>query len=73
MGKMEYKKTKIFLMIAIFLFSIATVSAGDANDTVIAIEDTDDLSAGNEIAVDNLKASEGNNIDCSAQHYNTFF
>ena len=62
MGKMEYKKTKIFLMIAIFLFSIATVSAGDVNDTVIAIEDTsqNDLSAGNEISEDNLKASEEN-------------
>ena len=72
---MECRKTIIFLMIAIFLFSIASVSASDVNDTVIAFEDTsqNELSDCNESVTDNLKASEGNNIDCSAQHYNTFF
>lgn len=72
---MECRKTIIFLMITIFLFSIASVSASDVNDTVIAFEDTsqNELSDCNESVTDNLKASEENNIDCSAQHYNTFF
>ena len=61
---MECRKTIIFLMIAIFLFSIASVSASDVNDTVIAFEDTsqNELSDCNEIVTDNLKASEENNI-----------
>jgi len=61
---MECRKTIIFLMIAIFIFSIASVSASDVNDTVIAFEDTsqNELSDCNEIVTDNLKASEENNI-----------
>ena len=37
---MEYKKSIIFLILTIFLFSIASVCASDVSDTVIAGEDT---------------------------------
>ena len=37
---MEYKKSIIILILTIFLFSIASVCASDANDTAIASEDT---------------------------------
>ena len=36
MEKMKYGKTILFLMIAVFLFSIATVNATEVNDTSIA-------------------------------------
>ena len=61
---MDYKKSIIILIMAIFLFSITSVCASDVNDTVMAGEDTSQmiLSAGNEIDVDNLKTGEENNI-----------
>ena len=61
---MDYKKSIIILILAIFLFSITSVCASDVNDTVMAGEDTSQmiLSAGNEIDVDNLKTGEENNI-----------
>ena len=37
---MEYKKSMIIIILAIFLFSIASVCASDVNDTAIASEDT---------------------------------
>ena len=37
---MEYKKSMIIIIMAIFLFSIASVCASDVNDTAIASEDT---------------------------------
>ena len=37
---MEYKKIMITIILAIFLFSIASVCASDVNDTAIASEDT---------------------------------
>ena len=62
MGKMEYKKTIIFLMVAIFIFSITAVSANGMNDTAINSDDTSqiELTTSNEMDVDNLKLSEKN-------------
>jgi predicted outer membrane repeat protein len=70
MGKMEWRKTIIFLMIAIFLFSIAAVSASDVDDMEIASEDANqiELSASNEMNVDNLKTSEENTIETQAKN-----
>ena len=36
---MKYKKTMILLVLAIFIFGVASVCASDVNDTVIARED----------------------------------
>lgn len=60
--KMECRKTIIFLMFAIFIFSFTTVSASDMNDTAIDSDDTSQmgLSASNEMDADNLKTSEEN-------------
>ena len=58
---MEYKKTLIILILTIFLFGIASVCAGDANDTAIAGEDISaiELAQGNEISVnDNSQSME---------------
>ena len=70
MGKMKWRKTIIFLMIAIFLFSIAAVSASDADDMEITSEDANqiELSASNEMNVDNLKTSEENTIETQAKN-----
>ena len=70
MGKMKWRKTIIFLMIAIFLFSIAAVSASDVDDMEIASEDANqiELSASNEMDVDNLKTSEENTIETQAKN-----
>ena len=59
---MKYKKSIIILAMAIFLFAIATASASDVNDTIVAGEDTGqiELSASNEMAADNLKTNEEN-------------
>ena len=70
---MEYKKSMIVIMLAVFLISIASVSASDANDTAIASEDTipieiaqsDELSVNDDSqaigqANDEEKISEGN-------------
>ena len=59
---MKYKKIMLILIMAIFLASIASVCAADANDTLVASEDTNqmDLSSNNEITEDNLKTSEEN-------------
>ena len=37
---MKYKKSFIFICLIICLFSIASISAGDVNDTIMASEDT---------------------------------
>ena len=62
--KMRFKKRLIILMLAIFLVSIAAVSAADANDTIVASEDANqiELSSNNVIDEDNLKTSENNAI-----------
>ena len=67
---MEWRKTIILLMIAIFLFSIAAVSASDADDMEITSEDANqiELSASNEMNVDNLKTSEENTIETQAKN-----
>ena len=59
---MKYKKSIIILAMAVFLFAIATASASDVNDTIVADEDTGqiELSASNEMAADNLKTNEEN-------------
>ena len=59
---MKYKKIMLILIMAIFLASIASVCAADANDTLVASEDTNqmDLSSNDEITEDNLKTSEEN-------------
>ena len=56
MNSMKYKKSIIILAMAIFLFAIATASASDVNDTIVAGEDTGqiELSASNDMAADNL-------------------
>ena len=48
---MKYKKIMLILIIAIFLVSIASVCAADANDTLVASKDTNqmDLSSNDEI------------------------
>ena len=34
---MEYKKSMIIIILAIFLFAMATASAADLNDTAVAV------------------------------------
>ncbi|WP_407416089.1 right-handed parallel beta-helix repeat-containing protein, partial [Methanobrevibacter sp.] len=59
---MKYSKNIIIIMLAIFLFAIATVSASDVDNGSLVSEDTDqmELSAGNEIINDNLQTNEPN-------------
>ena len=59
---MGYKKSIIILILTIFLFSIASVCASDANDTAIASEDINqiELSSNNGIVEDNLQTTEEN-------------
>ena len=40
---MKYKKSIIVIMLAIFLISIAAVSASDVDDTPIASDDADEI------------------------------
>ena len=60
--KMKYKKIMLILISAIFLVSIASVCAADANDTMVASENTNqmDLSSNNVIVEDSLQTSEEN-------------
>ncbi|MBQ9160981.1 MAG: hypothetical protein IJ122_06635 [Methanobrevibacter sp.] len=39
---MKYKKSLIILVLTIFLFSVASVCASDANDTVIKLSQADE-------------------------------
>ena len=59
---MKSKKIILILITAIFLASIAGVCAADANDTLVASEDTSqiELSDSNKIIEDNLQTSEEN-------------
>ena len=59
---MKYKKIMLILITAIFLVSIASVCAADANDTMVASENTNqmDLSSNNVIVEDSLQTSEEN-------------
>lgn len=58
---MKYKKHIIMLALVIFIFGLASVCASDVNDTTIADAGQMDVSASNQMNVDNLKASEENN------------
>ena len=60
--KMKYKKIMLILITAIFLVSIASICAADANDTMVASEDANqmELSSGNQITEDNLQTTEEN-------------
>ena len=60
MKKMKYRKTIIFLIVAIFIFSITAVSASDMNDTAINSDDTSQMGLTASNNVDNLKLSEEN-------------
>ena len=57
---MKYKKFMLILITAIFLVSIASASASDANDTLVASEDTNqiELSDSDKAIEDNLQTSE---------------
>ena len=59
---MKSKKTMLILIAAIFLASIASVCAADANGTTVASEDTSqiELSDSNKVIEDNLQTSEEN-------------
>ena len=57
---MGYKKTIIFLMFTIFIFSITVVSASDMNDTAINSDDTSQMELSASSNLDNLKSSEEN-------------
>ena len=59
---MKYKKIMLILITAIFLASIAGVCAADANDTLVASEDTSqiELSDSDKVIEDNLQTSEEN-------------
>ncbi|MDO5861169.1 MAG: hypothetical protein Q4Q55_10545, partial [Methanobrevibacter sp.] len=75
---MKYGKTIILLIIAIFLFSIATVSASDVNETEIASEGTMSIEAvqseGISVADDNLASEQLNDKEILGQgNTGTFF
>ena len=59
---MKYKKIMLILITAIFLVSIASASASDANDTLVANEDTNqiEISDSDKTIEDNLQTSEEN-------------
>ena len=55
---MKYKKSMIIILLAIFLISIASASASDANDTALSSEDTGQIElSGDEITGDNIQAN----------------
>ena len=60
--KMKSKKIMLILITAIFLASIAGVCAADANDTLVASENTNqiELSDSDKVIEDNLQTSEEN-------------
>ena len=58
---MSYKKIIITLVLSIFLLTIATVSASDVNDTIVASEDTNQMELSyNGISNDNLQTNAKN-------------
>ena len=61
---MKYRKSMIILVLAVFIFGAASVSASDVNDTIMAGEDTGQmaLSVVDEMTVDNLQTGEESNI-----------
>ena len=68
---MKFKKSIILLVLAIFIFGMASVCASDVNDTIVASEDTGQmiLSAGNEITDDTLQISEKNETLIQSTNY----
>ena len=75
---MEYKKSIIILILAIFLVSIASVCASDVNNTAIAREDTQaiELSQSDEISVneDNQAIGQSNDEEIMSEgNVGTFF
>ncbi len=57
---MKYRKTIIFLIFAIFIFSFTAVSASDMNDTAIDSDDISQTELSASSNLDNLKSSEEN-------------
>ena len=55
---MKYWKSIIILILTIFLFSIASVCASDANDTAIASEDTDGIIQASENQENGMQGSD---------------
>ena len=70
---MKFKRIMIILVIAVFLFTIASASAGDVNDTVVASEDTGEieLSSNDGIAEDILQTTQKNNTLIRANNEET--
>ena len=58
--KMKYRKTIIILLIAIFLFSIATVSASDVNETEITSDCSMPIEA---VQSDGISGADGNLVN----------
>ncbi len=67
---MKYKKIMLILITAIFLVSIAGVCAADANDTMVASENTNqiELSDSDKVIEDNLQTSEENEALASTDY-----
>ena len=58
---MEFKKSMIIIMLAVFLISIASVSASDVNDTAIASDQTTVEISKNEEIILNQDIEQTNN------------
>ena len=69
---MKYKKSMILLLLAIFIFSIATVNAGDMNDTtsegIMQMEPVTLKTTENEIITDNPNTFSQLDKDINASH-----
>ncbi len=55
---MDFKKSMLILILAIFLVSIAGVCAADANDTMVASEDTAAIEMAQSDEIDEITASD---------------
>ena len=66
---MEFKKSMIIIMLAVFLISIASVSASDVNDTAIASDQTTVEISKNEEIILNQDIEQTNN-ERDANRYN---
>ena len=64
---MEFKKSMIIIMLAVFLISIASVSASDVNDTAIASDQTTVEISKNEEIILNQDIEQTNNEEIISQ------